>query len=183
MSRLTTIALLLSAYVAVFLQCHAMAWRRLTGSQLDFLTPLMVYAGVMGGPSTIAWLALLGGLWLDGLSANPLGVSVLPLFTAGFVIQRHREYVLGDQVQAQWIVGAATCAVTPLLTLFLLAGMEHRPLLNGGLLWDWLQVTLGGAVLTPFVFWMFNRFNAAVHHPVVGEDTFRKDREIKRGRH
>lgn len=182
MSRLTITALLALAFLAVFLQAHATGFRRLAGAQLDLLTPLMVYAGVAGNASTIAWLAVLGGLWQDSLSASPFGVSVLPLFMTGLLIQKNRELLLSDQLQAQWMVGLAACALNPLLTLFLLVGMERRPHLGWGMVWDWLVVSLGGAALTPMVFWFFHRFNRAVHHPLVEEAPFRTDREMKRGR-
>jgi hypothetical protein len=35
---------------------------------------------------TVALLAVLGGMWFDTLSANPLGVSILPLAVIGFPI-------------------------------------------------------------------------------------------------
>ena len=47
----------------------------------------------------------LGGLWFDSLSANPLGVSVLPLFLVGLAIHLNRELILRDQAFAQvvWV--------------------------------------------------------------------------------
>lgn len=183
MSRITTTALLAAAFVAVFLQSHASGLRRFLGTQVDLLTPLMVYAGVAGTPITVASLAILGGLSLDSLSANPLGASLLPLFATGLIIQRSRELILGDQVQAQWVVGVAACALNQLLCLFFLAGLDRSPHLGWGQLWDALVVTAAGAVITPAVFWFFIRFNRAFHHPIVGEESFRLDRQIKRGRH
>ena len=42
--------------------------------------------------TTVTLLArLLGGLWFDSLSANPLGVTVLPLFAIGLAIHLKRE--------------------------------------------------------------------------------------------
>ena len=46
----------------------------------------MVYAGLSTGITTVALLALCGGLWFDSLSANPLGVTMLPLFVIGLAI-------------------------------------------------------------------------------------------------
>jgi len=54
--------------------------RHLLGAQIDLLPPLMVYAGLCTGLTTVTLLALCGGLWFDSLSANPLGVTVFPLF-------------------------------------------------------------------------------------------------------
>jgi hypothetical protein len=43
----------------------------------------MIYASLSSGFATVALIAVLGGLWFDSLSANPLGVSVLPLLVIG----------------------------------------------------------------------------------------------------
>jgi cell shape-determining protein MreD len=183
MSRITTTALLAAAFLAVFLQAHASGVRRLLGTQVDLVTPLMVYAGVAGTPITVFSLAVLAGLCLDSLSANPLGASLLPLFVTGLLLQRCREFILGDQVQAQWVVGMAACAFNQILCLFLLAGMDRSPYLGWRLAWDTCFVAMAGAVITPAVFWLFTRFNRAFHHPIVAEESFRLDRQIKRGRH
>jgi len=47
-------------------------------------TLLVVMIGQVGCLTLVIILAsVFGGLWLDSLSANPLGVSVLPLFVIG----------------------------------------------------------------------------------------------------
>ena len=69
---------------------------------------------------------MLGGLWFDSLSANPLGVSVLPLFVVGLAIHVKRELIVRDQTFAQVVLGAAAPALAvPLLTLLLL--LTTRP--------------------------------------------------------
>ena len=49
----------------------------------------------------------------DSLSANPLGVSVLPLFLVGFLIYRQRELILRDQPFAQFVLGLGASAAVP----------------------------------------------------------------------
>ena len=63
----------------------------------------MIYTGLSTGLPSITLLAICGGLWLDSLSANPLGVTVLPLFIVGLVVQRYRGLILRDQRFAQMV--------------------------------------------------------------------------------
>ena len=70
----------------------------------------MVYAALNADIVTVSLLAVLGGLWFDSLSANPLGVSILPLFAVGFVIYLQRELILRELPFAQFVLGAAASA-------------------------------------------------------------------------
>src|SRR5258706_10846770 len=97
MTLLTTIFILGAAFLAVFWQAAFNGVRHLLGAQIDLLPALMVYASLYGGFTTVVLLAVLGGLWFDSLSANPLGVSVLPLFIIGVSIYASRELILRTQ--------------------------------------------------------------------------------------
>src|SRR5208283_1757969 len=110
----------------------------LLGAQVDLLPALIVYAGLSADLVTVALLAFLGGLGFDALSANPLGVSVLPLFAIGLAIYANRELILRDQTFAQWSLGLAASAAAPPLTLVILLTTGHKPLLGWGSLWQWL---------------------------------------------
>src|SRR5439155_23751367 len=101
MNWLNTILVLLVAYLAVFWEAAFNGVRHLLGAQIDLLPALMVYASLYGGFTTVILLAVLGGLWFDSLSANPLGVSVLPLFIIGVTIYASRELILRSQTVAQ----------------------------------------------------------------------------------
>ena len=83
MSALNTIFILVAAFLAVFGEAAFPGVRHWLGAQVDLLPALMVYASLCAGLATVALLAVLGGLWFDSLSANPLGVSILPLFIVG----------------------------------------------------------------------------------------------------
>ena len=65
MNWLNTIALLLVAFLAVFLESYVRFLRNLLGAQIDLLPALMVYASLTTGISTVALLATLGGFWFD----------------------------------------------------------------------------------------------------------------------
>jgi len=56
-----------------FFASGAAGLREWLGAQVDLLPALMVYAALYTGLANVAGLAVLGGLWFDGLSANPLG--------------------------------------------------------------------------------------------------------------
>ena len=134
------------------------------------------------GIFTVALLSTLGGLWFDSLSANPLGISVLPLFVIGFVIHYCRELILREQLYAQFLLGLAASATAPVFALLSLLGAGAEPLVNWWSLWQWLIMALGGGAITPVCFRVFDRLNRAFNYQPLPETSFRPDREIKRGR-
>src|SRR5437899_2814953 len=110
MTWLNTLFVLLAAFIAVFWEAAFSGLRHLVGAQIDLLAALMVYASLTGGLATVALLASLGGLCFDALSANPLGISVLPLFAIGLAIHSRRDLILRDQVFAQFVLGLGASA-------------------------------------------------------------------------
>src|SRR5688572_33409260 len=112
-----TIAILIVTYLAVFFQSTFNEIRHLIGVQVELLPSLIVYASLSGGILILSLVATCGGLWLDSLSANPLGISVLPLFLVGLLFQQNKELILREQQFAQFVLGASASAAVPLLTL------------------------------------------------------------------
>jgi len=182
MSLLSLLFVLATAYLAVFLEAAFGGFRHLVGVQLDLLPPLMVYAALSGGMLTITVLAVAGGLLLDSISVNPLGVSVLPLIAVGVVIYGGRELILRDQRFAQLVLGLAASTAVPALTLIILMTTGHKPLLGWGTLWQLAVMGVGGALVTPPCFHLFARLERALVHSRAPETSFRADREIRRGR-
>ena len=182
MNWLPTILVLVTAFIAVFLETTVNGVRHVLGAQVDVLPSLIVYASLSTGLAGVALLAVCGGLWFDSFSANPLGISVLPLFLIGFVIQRYRGLILREQTFAQLVLGLAAGAAAPVLTLLLLLTAEIQPLIGWFSLWQWLVVSLVGAVVTPLWFGIFDRLTRALSYRPFGETSFRPDRQIKRGR-
>jgi len=182
MSWRPTIFVLAAAFLAVFLQASLGFFRNLLGAQLDVLPALMVYTALTLGFTTIVLLALCGGLWFDSLSLNPLGASVLPLLLIGLVIYRSRDLLMREHLPAQLILGAAAGAVQPLGTLFILLNAHSRPSLGWVSLWYWLVMAAGSAAVTPVCFLFFDRLRRALEYQLVTQNSFRPDREIKRGR-
>ncbi len=177
------ILIVAAALLAVFLQARWDLPRVWLSVQIDLLPGLMVYAGLSAGLATVTLMAVAGGLCFDSLSANPTGVSVLPLFAIGLAIQRQRHLILSGQAYAQWVLGLAASAAAPLLVLLLLKTLGRDPILGPGSLWQWLVASLAGAALTPLYFRVFGRLERALCYRPFHESSFRPDRQIQRGRH
>lgn len=182
MNPFQTILILVAAFLAVFLETVLSGPRHLLGAQIDLLPAIMVYAALNAGLPTISLLAIFGGLWFDSLSANPLGISILPLFIVGLPICLRRDLILRDLPFAQLVLGGTASALMPALTLLMLLSASKEPLLGWGTLWQWVVITAAGAVATPFIFTLMDRANTALGHPPNKETSFRPDREIQRGR-
>lgn len=182
MNLLQTILILAAAFLAVFGEAALPGFRNLLGTQVDLLPAIMVYAALNATLADVVLAALCGGLWLDTLSANPLGVTLLPLFLVGFVIYSQRDLILRDLAFAQIVLGTVASAVVPPLTALLLLTAGREPLLGWGSLWQWLVMTAGGGLATPILFALFDRANHALGYPPRTETSFRLDREILRGR-
>ena len=181
MKPANTILILLAAFVAVFLQA-AVGTRGLLGAQIDLLPALVVYASLTGGLVSVALVSVCGGIGFDALSANPLGVTMLPLFLIGFAIQRQREFILRDQFFAQFVLGLAASAAAPLLVLLLLFSGGRAPLVGWGTIWQWLVMSLGGGLLTPLCFRFFTFVQRSFFYQTQTQSSFRSDRQIRRGR-
>ena len=182
MNVFQTILILAIAFLAVFLEAAFSLPRHWLGAQVDLLPALMIYAALNADFVTVSLLAALGGLWFDSLSANPLGVTILPLFAVGFPICLRRDLILRELPFAQIFLGAAASALVPGLTVLLLLTGSQDPLLGWGSLWQWLVMTAGGAIATPILFEFFHRCQHALGYQPRTETSFRPDREIRRGR-
>jgi rod shape-determining protein MreD len=182
MNWFTTLSILLCGFLAVFWQALFPGIRHLLGAQVDLLPALMVYTSLQAGIGTIAALAVIGGLCFDSLSANPLGLSLLPLFVVGLVTFAYRDLILRDQLFAQLILGFAASAITPIITLLLLLTTGRTPLLGWSTVWQILVMAVGGAVATPLFFELFRVLQRFLGYQQPTQSSFRPDREIRRGR-
>lgn len=182
MNVLNTFLILLAAFLSVFFEAAFQGVRPLLATQVDLLPALMVYASLWGGRLAVSLLSFLGGLWFDSLSANPLGITILPLFLIGTAIQANRELILRDQLFAQITLGFLASLLAPLFTLLLLLTTGRQPLAGWGTIWQLSVMATAGAVAAPLWFALFGFFNRLfVHHSEI-QTSFRPDREIRRGR-
>jgi len=182
MNSLQTILILAVAFLAVFAEATVPVVRYWLGAQVDLLPVLMVYAALNTEIITVSLLAVLGGLWFDALSANPLGVSILPLFFVGSLICVRNDLILRDLAFARLVLGTVASGLVPVLTVLLLLTAGKQPLLGWGSIWQWLVMTAGGAAATPLVFALFDWGYRALGYQPRTETSFRPDREIRRGR-
>jgi rod shape-determining protein MreD len=182
MNWLITLLILVAAVLAVFWEAAFDLVRHVLGAQVDLLPPLMVYTSLTASFKTLCLLALVGGLLLDSLSANPLGISVLPLLLVGLGLYTKRDLILRNQAFAQFVLGLAASALVPALTLILLLTTGKTPLIGWGTLWQLTVMAVGGAVATPVIFVVFEWLQNALVHAHAQETSFRPDREIRRGR-
>ncbi len=182
MNVLQTILILAAAFLAVFAEAAFQLPRQLFGAQVDLLPALMIYAALNTNVATVSLLAALGGLWFDALSANPLGVSILPLFAVGFPICLRRDLILRELPFAQVFLGATASAAVPALCVLLLLTGGQQPLLGWGSLWQWLVMIAGGALATPVIFALFDWCQHTLGYQPLTETSFRPDREIRRDR-
>ena len=182
MNATQTILILVFAFLAVFAESVLSAPRNLLGAQIDLLPGLMVYTALTADIWTVALLAILGGLGFDSLSANPLGVSIIPLMLVGFLIHARHDLILRGSPFAQFMLGAAASAIVPVFVLILLLNGGRQPLIGWSSLWQWLVMTAGGAVATPIMFAFFAWCDRNLGYQPVSETSFRPDREIMRDR-
>jgi hypothetical protein len=182
MKALNSILVLAAAYIAVFAQAVISTPRHWVGAQIDLLPALIVYAALNTNIVILSLLAVFGGLWFDSLSADPLGLRILPLFVVGFPIFLQRDLILRELPFAQIVLGGIASAVVPLLAVLLLLSDGQKPLLGWGSLWQWIVMTIGGGVATPVLFTLFEWCDDALGYKPRTETSFRPDREILRDR-
>jgi rod shape-determining protein MreD len=182
MNALNTVILFAVTYLAVFAAGYWNGFQAIFGARFDLLPALMVYCGLSANLATVTAEAILGGCLFDSLSANPMGITIVPLFVVGFIVHHQRELILRDQAYAQFILGAGASVVAPVLTVLLLMAGGHKPLVGWGSLWQLIVLALAGGCFTPFCFWFFDRLERMLNYQSISESSFRPDREIKRGR-
>lgn len=176
-------ALILSfAFLAVFGEAVLGAPRQFLGAQVDLLPALMMYAALNADIFTISLLAVLGGMWFDSLSANPMGITILPLITAGLPVYARRDLILRGTPFAQFLLGAAASALVPALTMLLLLNGGRQPLIGWGSLWQWVVMTLGGGLAAPVIFSLADWCGRTLGYKLRTEMSFRTDRETRHGK-
>ena len=175
-------ALILAAYLSVFAEAVMDAPRNWLGAQIDLLPGLMVYLGLMWEFPFMLTIAVAAGLLFDSLSANPFGITIIPLLLVGVMTHRYRDLILREQRFAQIVIGSGASLAAPLLTVLLLEGFGQQPLVGWRSILPWLVMGLGGGLFTPVWFLLFGKLDRALRYPEDSDSSFRADREIERGR-
>ncbi len=182
MSPINYILLILSAFLAVYLQSTFDLFRNFFGTQFDLLPALIVYAALTHGILFVAGMAFCSGLFCDALSANPLGISILPLFLVGMFIYLFRNLLLRERTYAQFVLGITAGVMVPLLTLLALFTASEHPFFGAGTIFQLLLLGLLGGLITPLIFRVLDSVGRNFNYATLPESSFRPDREIKRGK-
>lgn len=183
LSVLQMICTLTLAWLAIFVQAAGPGVQWWLGAQPDLLPALMVHAALRTSLVNVCLLALWGGLLLDTVSANPPGISSLPLFAVGLGLHLRRDLILRDQPFAQFMMGLMAGAAVPALTVVLLLSLGRQPVLGWSSLLPWSGLALSSGIATPLFFRLFRVLEGWFAHRRPGSVPFRPDREIRRGRY
>ena len=177
------LVMLLGAYLLIFLQSHLHMPRLWLGFQPDLTPALLVCVGLTMGAGHISTTALLAGLWMDSLSANPLGISILPLFVAGWLVFCFREQILGGEFVAQFYLGTVAGLGVPIMQVVLLKMSGATPLLGWEMgMWALFNGLFCGAAV-PLFDRLAKRLDRWFSHPAYDPNRWPNDnRQIVRGK-
>jgi rod shape-determining protein MreD len=181
-SHRNTIALCLAAYLVVFLETHWQGGNRLFLTKIDLLPSLLVCGGIISTLGGVTIASIFAGLAYDSFSVNPLGISVLPLFVCAAILHRNREYILQAEYFAQFVLGTLASLAVPVTTALMLLGMGQQPIIGWESSFSLVLAALIGGACTPVWFFLFQKWNDALHYPLMSESSFNPDRQIDRGR-
>ena len=198
------------SYVIAFIALTFISFRSAFGIACDLSPAVVVYLALTRDITILAFFCMLVGFFSDCFSLNPLGLSMLSLFITGCGLQIIREMILRDRVLTRAILGSIAFVATPLIgfiCMFWIWPLFHtlpggsigdelqtdlyygsivygwQPVPNWGWLWKGTVLAIFGAIATPLTMWILDQFVHMFSYPTVMESTFRKDREIKRGRY
>jgi rod shape-determining protein MreD len=182
MNRLRLGFVLALAVLLVYGQA-SVAWLRYwLGFQVNLLPSLMVYCALVTDFTTWCALALAGGLCLDSLSANPLGISSLGLLCVGAGLGRQRELIMYQDWFVQCLLGLAATGGAFVVELSVQEFLGFQPVTGWITWWQGAGVAVSGALATPLWFRLIPFLETAFGYSPISQISFRPDREIKRGR-
>jgi hypothetical protein len=177
------LTLLLGVYFLIFLQSHWQMPRLWLGFQPDLTPALMVFVGLTMGAGYVSSIALMSGLWLDSLSANPFGMSILPLFLVGWIVFCFRKKIMAVEFMAQIYLGILGGLLVFLLQLTLLMLFSFNPLIG----WEMIFLAMLNAffcgVAVPFFYLLHKWFKSLFSHSSHEPNKWRNNnRQIVRGK-
>ena len=187
MNRFSYIVVLCIIFIGIFLATVINTPREWLGAQFE-ITPLIVaYVALRGSAGEAAFAAAFGGLFLDSLSMNPLGISILPLFLIAVVLQSSKEIMVVNSTYTQFIVGLCAGAASPVLTMFMMLLVDGpEPMLGWVTLWHLTRLSLPCGLLSPILFKTMDRLDGMLtypSYPQISESMVSGNRQIKRGKH
>ncbi len=152
MKTFYALGLLVIALLTLYL-ANTLEWpQRITGTRIDPLPALMVCAALRAPVLALTLLAVLGSLWQTSLSADPPGISMIPLFAVGVAVSLNRRAIHTRLWGARFAVAAAAGAFVPLVSVGLLMLLGREPLLGWFSLWQLAVMSLVSGLLALLFF-------------------------------
>ncbi|MGC8886614.1 MAG: hypothetical protein ACP5MG_05595 [Verrucomicrobiia bacterium] len=178
-----TIFLVIISYLAIALEATVLASiRGWLGLNVDLLPAIIACSGLLSPIETVLSVSLIVGLMFDSISATPLGVTAISLAIPGLLIHLGQNLFIKNNWQTQFLSGLFAGAFQPLISLFLLLTMGHKPIFSiDSILFISISAVICG-FFSPVVFRLLNWMDRTFNYTQVGTSSFRPDREIKRGR-
>ena len=183
MSRSTFTCMILVAMASVYLEAR---WSIIEGrwrAQVDLLPVFAAYAALHGGRRVMVGVALVSGTWLDLLSANPLGTSLLSLTLTSFILHGAHEMILKGQLAAQSFICFSAGALNTFMSVLFLWGSGMEPLIGWGTPWQIMVNALVCGLVGPFLFIILNQLDRWVSYEPMAKPWHRTVVEVKRNRH
>ena len=177
------LVLLLGVYFLIFLQSHWQVPRFWLGFQPDLTPALMVFVGLTMGAGYVSTIALMSGLWLDSLSANPFGMSIFPLFLVGWIVFCFRKKIMAVEFMAQIYLGILGGLLVFLLQLTLLKLLSFNPLIGWGMFFFTMLNAFFCGLAVPFFYLLHKWFKSLFSHSSYEPNNWRNNnRQIVRGK-
>ncbi len=162
MKHFYALGLLVITLLALY-ATNAFDWpQRISGTRIDPLPALMVCAALRAPVLALTLLAVLGSLWQSSLSADPPGLSMIPLFAVGVIVSLNRRAIHTRLWSARFAVAAGAGALVPCINLGTLVLLGREPLFGWSSLWQLAVMSLASGLLALFFFPMLNWLDKAV---------------------
>jgi len=181
MPHLHFILFLTFALVLGYAQSRAWVVEGYWHSQVDLLPIWVAYAAVFRRPYVLGF-CLVAGIWVDLLSANPLGTSWVSWLLTILCLQR----VQGVLLRGHWIGEAMLCALASAMSLVFGAALlwmgRHHPMLGWPFAWQALFNASVCALGGPMAFILLRALDRLLLAHPLPSPGYHSVVEVKRGR-
>lgn len=106
-NKMTALILIVAVYFALVIQTTLPPLGLMGGTKYFLIPSILAYASLSCSFNTLIVVVLVGGLLHDGLTQNPLGMSVIPLFICGLTLQGMRKYFFRGRFITHMMMGVA----------------------------------------------------------------------------
>ena len=162
MKTFYAIGLLVIALLALYL-ANTLDWHQhITGTRIDPLPALMVCAALRAPVHALMLLAVFGSLWQTSLSADPPGISMIPLFAVSVAVSLNQRAIHTRLWGARFAAAATAGAFVPLFTLGLLMLLGREPLLGWFSIWQLGLMSFSSGLLALIFFPLLEWLDRAV---------------------